>query len=961
MNFYQNAKSFFRITSVLFILLIAITTDAFSWGGTGHQIINLKSVYKLPSSLSRLRADSLFYAAHASDADNRKNPADTAFFAETPRHYIDIDIYPNFHNLPHSLDSVITIYGRSYVRSQGTLPWATVMVFDSLVAQFKRGDTSKAKLTMSDLGHYVADGHQPLHCTANYDGAQTGNNGIHSRYETSMLGNYLTSLTFPTDSVRYISSPIDYIFDYIYYSQSFVDSIIAADNYAKSVSGGSTSGSAYYAALWSKTGNFTKDLFQRATVALASFWYTAWQNSQSPILSINSKNINYGELFVGNSKQDSVTISNTGGSTLNISSVISSNAEFAVTPSSSLIAPMSNQKFYITFSPVSEGTKNSNLIFAHNGITLKDTVTLTGVSIASAIFTINTKNLNYGEILVGNNKQDSVTITNTGGLTLNISSVTSSNPEFIVTPVTSTIAPTTSQKFYVTFSPVSAGAKTSNIIFAHNGISLKDTVILSGTVVAPSAFIVNTQNLNYGELLIGSSKVDSVTVTNPGSSILTITSVTSSSSNFIVSPVTFAIGPLSSKKFYVTFNPISVGIKSGYLIFTHNGTTSSDTINVTGTGALLSFAATVGTNWNLVSVPLSVSDYTKTVLYPTSVSEAFAFQNAYNAETVLANSVGYWLKFDHPQTLNISGLPLNLDTVAVASGWNLIGSISNSIPVVSINQIPSGIVSSSFYGYQTGYQLADSISPGKGYWVKVNQNGKLVLNSVFMLNKETVKDEQLQTLSRLLIEDKTKNNQIVYFGKADDSFTQKYELPPLPPSGIFDVRYANDNLIASVKKAQTKYIPILISSAEYPVSIACELGDPLVSASLLIDKKEIPLKFNSSVYLNDTRTKVVLKLSDMSSFPKEFMLSQNFPNPFNPTTVINYQLPEPSNVKLHIYDVLGRDVAKLVDGVQESGYKSVTLDGSNLASGIYFYGIEATNLSDPSKSFTQVRKLILMK
>jgi hypothetical protein len=311
--------------------------------------------------------------------------------------------------------------------------------------------------------------------------------------------------------------------------------------------------------------------------------------------------------------------------------------------------------------------------------------------------------------------------------------------------------------------------------------------------------------------------------------------------------------------------------------------------------------------------------------------------------------------------VNISGLPLNLDTVAVVNGWNLIGSISKSIPVASINQIPSGIVSSNFYGYQTGYQLADSITPGRGYWVKVNQDGKLVLNSDLMIKKETVQDEKLQTLNRLLIEDETKNNQTIYFGKADDSFLQKYDLPPLPPSGIFDARYANDNLIASVVNGQTNYIPIFISSAEYPVSISWELKNPLISASILIDELEIPLNSNSYVYLKDARSKVVLKLTETNFHPKEFVLSQNFPNPFNPTTVISYQLPEPRNVKLFVYDILGREVAKLVDEVQESGYKTVTLDASNLSSGIYFYEIEATNLSDPSKSFTQIRKLILMK
>ncbi len=266
-----------------FLLFVFFSATVYPWGSTGHRIINLKAAKHLPASLATLKADSSFYASHASDADGRKNYSDTSFFAEAQRHYIDIDEYPNFQQLPHRLDSVIMLYGRATVRSIGTLPWATVLVLDSLTAQFARGDMTSAKQTMADLGHYVGDAHQPLHCTQNYDGQLTGNNGIHSRYETSMINSNQTSLVILLDSARYIPSPLDYIFEYIYHSNSYTDSIMVADNYAKSVSGWSGSGTpptAYYTALWARTQTYTKEQFQRATVALSSLWYTAWLNAQ---------------------------------------------------------------------------------------------------------------------------------------------------------------------------------------------------------------------------------------------------------------------------------------------------------------------------------------------------------------------------------------------------------------------------------------------------------------------------------------------------------------------------------------------------------------------------------------------------------------------------------------------------------------------------------------------------------
>lgn len=266
------------------ILLIIFNQSVFSWGSTGHKIINRKAVMHLPSDMSLFKADSLFYEAHASDADYRKISSDTSLFAEGPRHYLDIDDYPNFKYVTRSLDSLIMLYGWQRVKENGTNPWFVKWFMDSLTAQLARNDLAKVKQTASDIGHYVGDGFQPLHCTLNYDGQLTGNNGIHSRYETTMLGTYQSQINIQLDSIYYIPLPIDYIFEYIIHSNSLVDSIILADNYAKAISGWTGSGTApasYYAALWEKTERLTKDQLQRSTTALASIWYTAWVNSKT--------------------------------------------------------------------------------------------------------------------------------------------------------------------------------------------------------------------------------------------------------------------------------------------------------------------------------------------------------------------------------------------------------------------------------------------------------------------------------------------------------------------------------------------------------------------------------------------------------------------------------------------------------------------------------------------------------
>jgi hypothetical protein len=84
------------------------------------------------------------------------------------------------------------------------------------------------------------------------------------------------------------------------------------------------------------------------------------------------------------------------------------------------------------------------------------------------------------------------------------------------------------------------------------------------------------------------------------------------------------------------------------------------------------------------------------------------------------------------------------------------------------------------------------------------------------------------------------------------------------------------------------------------------------------------------------------------------VLSPNYPNPFNPTTTIGYAIPKLAKVSLKVYDVLGREVLTLVDGLQEAGYHHVSLNATHFASGIYFYKITAG-------PFTDVKKLVVVR
>jgi hypothetical protein len=94
--------------------------------------------------------------------------------------------------------------------------------------------------------------------------------------------------------------------------------------------------------------------------------------------------------------------------------------------------------------------------------------------------------------------------------------------------------------------------------------------------------------------------------------------------------------------------------------------------------------------------------------------------------------------------------------------------------------------------------------------------------------------------------------------------------------------------------------------------------------------------------------------SQAGSHPEEFSLHQNYPNPFNPSTTIRYGLPRASQVTLTVYNALGQQVARLVNEQQPAGYHDAVFNANELASGVYFYKLQAGD-------FVQTKKLLLLK
>jgi hypothetical protein len=143
----------------------------------------------------------------------------------------------------------------------------------------------------------------------------------------------------------------------------------------------------------------------------------------------------------------------------------------------------------------------------------------------------------------------------------------------------------------------------------------------------------------------------------------------------------------------------------------------------------VSHEMTMMTGWNLISIPIAIPSTRKDSIFPSAISDAFYFNGSgYIAADSLLSFTGYWLKFDSSRIFEIQGIPFTQDSVNVKSGWNLIGISSEPIPVDSITTIPVGILKSNFFRYNGAYSVDTILTPGNGYWIRVDQDGTIFFN-----------------------------------------------------------------------------------------------------------------------------------------------------------------------------------------------------------------------------------------
>ncbi|MFT3703918.1 MAG: zinc dependent phospholipase C family protein [Agriterribacter sp.] len=283
---------------LLSIALIAIHQYVFCWGFYAHQVINHQAVFLLPPSMMVFYKPHIdFITLHAVDPDKRRY----IVAEEGPRHFIDLNrygIYP-FEALPHNWNAAIEKYSEDSLFMHGIVPWWINIMVDRLTVAFRQKNYTAILKLSAELGHYVADSHVPLHTHSNYNGQQTGQNGIHGFWE-SRVPELLAENNFDyfIGKADFIIKPQQFIWNNVMESAKAADSVLLFEKtltqqfppdqkYSFEERNGIIQkqySSAFTIAYNNMLGGMVERRMRQSIYAVACLWYTAWVNAGQPQL-----------------------------------------------------------------------------------------------------------------------------------------------------------------------------------------------------------------------------------------------------------------------------------------------------------------------------------------------------------------------------------------------------------------------------------------------------------------------------------------------------------------------------------------------------------------------------------------------------------------------------------------------------------------------------------------------------
>ncbi len=364
--------------------------------------------------------------------------------------------------------------------------------------------------------------------------------------------------------------------------------------------------------------------------------------------------------------------------------------------------------------------------------------------------------------------------------------------------------------------------------------------------------------------------------------------------------------------------------------------------------------------WNMVSVPgINPAGQGINNWWINHTGNVFKFVpgSGYSSITTTAPGEGYWMKNTGAEVYNTGdewpagGIQIVPHTpISVAAKWNMFGGYEGTVDPTLLTTTPAGQLLYPVYKFVpgTGYQPATQIVPGFGYWVKLSSACLINVPNALAKSNQKVAEYIRDDWGKITITDAAGSSYTVYAVKGQVDLNQ-YELPPLPPAGLFDVRFGSGRIAEDINSAVQS---IEMRGITYPVKVKVENVDIRLQD---VTGKEINANVKAGEEITISNPNIDKIMVSVNLIPDKYSLEQNYPNPFNPSTTIEFSLPENvKNVRVSIYNILGQKVAELVNGSMLAGKYQYQWNAKDLASGIYIYELR-------TEKFVSIKKLMLLK
>jgi len=283
---------------IFFILLFFLFChqSLFTWGFFAHYKINKMAVFTLPQSMNSFFLNHIHYLEEkAVDADKRRYTDEN----EASKHYIDIDYYSvdsPFIVMPKNWDDAVNKFTEDTLLEYGILPWQIQRQYALLVNAFRNHQVENVIRYSSDIGHYLADAHVPLHTTLNYNGQLTKQEGIHAFWESRLPELFAENYNFILPKVKYVDDVLAFVWSIIEKSHQAKDSVLHFEaqlnlsfdsdkKYSIEEKGNSNSkvySVEYSQAYHSLLNNMVERQMRSSVYDLGCIWYSAWIDAGQP-------------------------------------------------------------------------------------------------------------------------------------------------------------------------------------------------------------------------------------------------------------------------------------------------------------------------------------------------------------------------------------------------------------------------------------------------------------------------------------------------------------------------------------------------------------------------------------------------------------------------------------------------------------------------------------------------------